>query len=457
MGKRYQIFISSTFTDLQDERNKVMQAVLERKCFPAGMEFFPATDRKQLDYIKQVIKDSDYYLIIIGARYGSIDSEGVSYTEREYNYAKKEKIPIIAFIHNNIEAIPLGKADVNEDLQLKLEKFRKKVAKGRLVQYWENALDLKSKVTSSLVDAFNEIEREGWIRGNIVENNDVSTNTIRELNTTLTKKNQEISELKRKNRAANRMIKTLESKLEKLFILENSNLEIHVNETVSFKMIRVKGGTFRMGATPEQTEDAWEMEKPDHDVTLDDYWIGETLVTQALWEAVMGKDENHSHFKDDLNLPADSVSWHDCRRFIRKLNKLTQKEFDLPTEAEWEYAARGGDKHREDKYYKYSGSDDINDVALINHKKTYIVASLEPNELKIYDMSGNVWEWCLDKYGPYESNPQKNPTGPEKGTTRVLRGGAFDSYEVYHRVSNRFNLSPDLRFEYIGFRLVLRS
>lgn len=167
MDKRYQIFISSTYSDLKEERDKVMQAVLKLKCFPAGMELFPAIDKKQFDHIKSVIDECDYYLLVIGARYGSMDRKGVSYTEKEYNYAVRKQISVIAFLHNYKRPIPLGKADVNEELQQKLEKFRNKVKKGRLVNYWNNADDLKSKVASSLVEVFEEQPKSGWVKAGL--------------------------------------------------------------------------------------------------------------------------------------------------------------------------------------------------------------------------------------------------------------------------------------------------
>ena len=168
MDRRYQIFISSTYADLKEERDKVMRAVLQLKCFPAGMELFPAVDKNQFDYIKSEIDECDYYLLIIGARYGSMDKDGVSYTEKEYNYAVRKKIPVIAFLHNDIKSIPLGKADSEKELQDKLEKFRKKVQKGRLVNYWTNPDDLKAKVISSLPMAFTLQPRTGWIKANTV-------------------------------------------------------------------------------------------------------------------------------------------------------------------------------------------------------------------------------------------------------------------------------------------------
>lgn len=221
---------------------------------------------------------------------------------------------------------------------------------------------------------------------------------------------------------------------------------------VSFDMILVEGGTFTMGATSEQGNDAYSDEKPVHQVTLSDYYIGETEVTQALWKAVMGT--NPSHFKGDSN-PVENVSWNDCQEFIRKLNSLTGRTFRLPTEAEWEYAARGGNQS---KGYKYSGSNTLSSVAWYtdnSSSKTHAVKTKSPNELGLYDMSGNVWEWCSDWYGSYQSSTQTNPQGPSSGSARVLRGCSRCDDARYCRVSFREYDSPGDRYDNCGLRLVL--
>ena len=231
----------------------------------------------------------------------------------------------------------------------------------------------------------------------------------------------------------------------------SSNETITVNG-VSFTMIKVEGGTFNMGATSEQGSDADSDEYPVHSVTLSDYYIGETEVTQELWKAVMGS--NPSYFKGSQK-PVEQVSWNDCKEFITKLNKLTGKNFRLPTEAEWEYAARGGNKS---KGYKYSGSNTIGNVAWYtdnSSSKTHDVKTKTPNELGIYDMSGNVYEWCEDWYGNYSSGSQTNPTGPSTGSYRVLRGGCWRNRAKYCRVSSRSLYYPDFRSSRNGFRLVL--
>ena len=219
---------------------------------------------------------------------------------------------------------------------------------------------------------------------------------------------------------------------------------------VSFDMIAVKGGTFTMGGTFEQGGDCLYDEKPTHSVTLSDYYIGKFEVTQELWQAVMGN--NPSYFKGN-NLPVNNVSWNDVQEFITKLNQKTGANFRLPTEAEWEYAARGGNKS---KGYKYSGSNTIGNVAWYldnSSSKTHQVGTKSPNELGIYDMSGNVFEWCQDWYGNYSSGSQTNPTGPSSGSRRVFRGGSWISYALHCRVSDRGINAPDSRYSNVGFRL----
>ena len=218
---------------------------------------------------------------------------------------------------------------------------------------------------------------------------------------------------------------------------------------LSFNMIRVEGGTFQMGS---DDSDAFDGEKPVHSVMVSSFYMGETEVTQALWKAVMGS--NPSNFKGD-NLPVEYVSWNDCQKFIRKLNGLTGKNFRLPTEAEWEYAARGGKKSNG---YKYAGSNTIDGVAWHDGNsgsKTHPVKTKSPNELGLYDMSGNVWEWCGDWYGSYSSGFQTNPTGPSSGLNRVLRGGSWYINAGDCRVSSRDGFDPDYGLNYFGFRLVL--
>jgi formylglycine-generating enzyme required for sulfatase activity len=220
---------------------------------------------------------------------------------------------------------------------------------------------------------------------------------------------------------------------------------------VTFKMMKVDGGTFSMGATSEQN-DPYDDEKPVHQVTLSSYYIGETEVTQALWKAVMGS--NPAIFKGD-NRPVENVSWNDCQTFIKKLNSLTGENFRLPTEAEWEYAARGGSKSRG---YQYSGSNNLSSVAWYDDNsgsKTHDVKTKSPNELGIYDMSGNVWEWCQDRYGYYSSSSVTNPMGASSGSYRVIRGGSWYNFDRSCRSAYRCIWEPSILMSNLGLRLVL--
>jgi formylglycine-generating enzyme required for sulfatase activity len=221
---------------------------------------------------------------------------------------------------------------------------------------------------------------------------------------------------------------------------------IYVNG-VFFDMAFVEGGTFMMG------DNSSDNASPAHQVTLSDYYIGQTEVTQALWTAVMGT--NPSKFRGN-NLPVECVSWEDCQLFVQKLSDMTGLHFRLPTEAEWEFAARGGVKSRG---YKYVGSDDVDSVAwygVNSGQKTHSIAGKKPNELGIYDMSGNVWEWCQDWHEPYTAESQENPQGASEGEKPVIRGGCWHY--------NPIQCTPTYRYSYYdrtgsgastGFRIVL--
>ena len=217
---------------------------------------------------------------------------------------------------------------------------------------------------------------------------------------------------------------------------------------VSFTMVYVPGGTFTMGATSEQGSDAWDNEKNTYRVTLSSYHIGQTEVTQALWTAVMGS--NPSKFKGE-GRPVENVSWNDCQTFISRLNAKTGMNFRLPTEAEWEYAARGGHSGGS----KYAGSDNINNVAWYdnNSNSTHTIATKSPNSLGIYDMSGNVWEWCQDWYDKYSTSSQTNPKGPSSGFYRVSRGGGWANNARRCRVSARDGGTPSGSYGNVGLRL----
>lgn len=219
-------------------------------------------------------------------------------------------------------------------------------------------------------------------------------------------------------------------------------------------MVPVEGGTFTMGATSEQGNDAYAGEKPKHGVTLSSYYIGRFEVTQREWEAVMGTNPASGNFEGD-NRPVLNVSWDDCQVFIEKLNKLTGRTFRLPTEAEWEYAARGG---KLSQGYKYAGSNIVGDVAWFRDNSgfsTHNVGTKQPNELGLYDMNGNVSEWCQDWYNNYDPKEQTDPRGPSTGSGRVFRGGDWSLINRLVRVSYRENMTPSNNTPGLGFRLAL--
>ncbi len=221
---------------------------------------------------------------------------------------------------------------------------------------------------------------------------------------------------------------------------------------VSFNMMYVEGGTFKMGSNAPNAEDD---EKPVHSVTLSDYYIGQTEVTQHLWKAIMGNDNNPSAQKGN-NLPVTNISWDNCQTFVEKLSEMTGMHFRLPTEAEWEYAARGGQKS---KGYTYAGSDAIDEVAWYkenSNNQTHAVGQKQPNELGIYDMTGNVWEYCYDWHSLYTDQAQTNPMGATTGEKRVLRGGCYHYDSKNCTNTNRHSYyTPDNGGASTGLRIVL--
>lgn len=236
---------------------------------------------------------------------------------------------------------------------------------------------------------------------------------------------------------------------------DNNDTEAEVQTLVSGyvgEFVLVEGGEFMMGATPEMGN-AWsEIEKPAHPVKVNSFFMGKTPVTQAQWEAIMGN--NPSRAEKNANFPVEMVSWNQVQLFIEKLNLLeATNKYRLPTEAEWEYAARGGKKS---KKTKFAGSDNIENVAWYsgNGHATKPVMQKKPNELGLYDMSGLVWEWCADIFGPYPEQYQDNPNVQSGGTDHVVRGGSRFSHFRNCRVSAREHFPASDCYDNLGFRLV---
>ena len=214
------------------------------------------------------------------------------------------------------------------------------------------------------------------------------------------------------------------------------------------QMVFVQGGSFMMGSNDGEDD-----EKPVHQVSLSDFYMGKYQVTQSQWKVIMG--HNLADFKGD-DLPVEGVSWNDVQEFINKLNEKTGRKYRLPTEAEWEYAARGGQNTRG---YKYAGSDNIVEVAWFYDNswgRTHPVGQKKANELGLYDMSGNVWEWCADWSGRdyYKNSSQNNPTGPVTGSYHRMRGGSWFDYALDCRVSYHNTVTSDDGAYWLGFRLL---
>ena len=193
--KRYQVFVSSTFTDLKEERQLVIRTLVEIDCIPAGMELFPAADEEQFEFIKTVIDDCDYYVVIVGGRYGSVSKEGISYTEMEYDYAKERGLQVLAFLHEDPKQIPAGKSELNPEVRQKLEGFRNKLTGNRLVSFWKDINELDRQVMKSVSKAIKMFPGIGWIRGSSVDTTALlqQINDIRTENEYLRRKLQERS------------------------------------------------------------------------------------------------------------------------------------------------------------------------------------------------------------------------------------------------------------------------
>ena len=232
---------------------------------------------------------------------------------------------------------------------------------------------------------------------------------------------------------------------------------------IPLKMVFVKGGDLQLGCTADRDDSCKAREIPNHTVSLSDFYIGETEVTQALWMAVMGHDNNPSYWKGNT-LPVERVSWAECHRFVARLNKYLAKElpegyhFALPSEAQWEYAARGGMKSAGTRY---SGGNDLKQLAWFydnSNERTHDVRVKTANELGVFDMSGNVWEWCEDWYNESyyaENQSWTNPMNDVEATYRVLRGGSWNYAAPYSRCATRDYGSIHTRYEDCGFRVAL--
>ena len=239
-------------------------------------------------------------------------------------------------------------------------------------------------------------------------------------------------------------------------LAQDSVVTVRVTDEVALEMVWVEGGTFTMGCneTPKGVKLTYALAKPAHRVTVDGFYVGRYEVTQALWEAVMG--ENPSKFKG-ADLPVESVSWMEAQQFCMVLSQLTGRRFRLPTEAEWEFAARGGSQ------FPFAGCGERKDLerycwfCVNSEGKTHAVGQLQPNGLGLYDMSGNVAEWCQDWVEEYGDGEQRNPRGPREGENRVLRGGHYGSTSAACTVYDRGWYLPTGKYELYGLRVVMEE
>lgn len=412
--------------------------------------------------IVSAIDECEVFLFMRSKEHNNITNLETDWTIREVNYALEE--------HKNIVIVNLDKTPMPKWFKFMFPNKQEIDATDP-----EKVDRLYKDLCGWLGIAYNEFSNQLKVE----TDESVSLGSVQELQEQIAQAEAAKKELEKKMRLAEEEKRLAEEILPRMNInnvninsnlihadaaakvLDNSNnrLDFIVNG-VPFSMIKVEGGTFMMGATPEQGVDASLMERPSHQVTLSDYYIGETLVTQALWQSVMGN--NPSIVKNNQH-PVENVSWEDCQKFIQKLRSLTGQQFRIPTEAEWEFAARGGNKSRG---YKYAGGDDINKLAWYNNSRigwysdctrtTQAVKLKLPNELGIYDMSGNLQEWCQDWYDDYENSSQTNPKGPISGRWKVTRGGSCDEDARKCRVSWRDKHMPMSEYNrYIGIRLSL--
>lgn len=234
---------------------------------------------------------------------------------------------------------------------------------------------------------------------------------------------------------------------------ENSSDKKQALDEILKSLVEIPEGEFSMGCTPDQGLACSSNELPVHRVIISSFFLSNIEVTQGWWKAFMG--DNPSSFCRSDNFPVEMVSYNDLLVFIDSLNAFSHLSFRLPTEAEWEYCARGADKSCNNRF---SGSSDPNDVAWTNKnsfQKSHVVKSKAPNHLGLYDMSGNVWEWVFDWYGNYTSATQNDPRGPSSGTDKVIRGGSWAGSPDFCRNSIRHHFPPDYKSSFIGFRLAI--
>lgn len=282
MDKRYQVFISSTFADLEEERKGIMEAIIELDCFPAGMEMFPATDTEQFEYIKSIIDESDYYVLVIAGRYGSVAEDGISYTEKEYEYAKEIGIPILTFVKKDIENIAACKTDQDPQKKIKLDEFRNKALSGRMAKFWDSADDLKYKIHNSLSKEFKTHPRIGWVKGSAAMNVEIleQINHLQKENSELKKltiKTEEsMDEGNRENAEYKKLIEKLNAPFEVGFYISKGGI-MDIVKIRLMEIIQSVGLSLRLGIDLGVFKDLIEKEILSHYIQdiygIEECWI----------------------------------------------------------------------------------------------------------------------------------------------------------------------------------------
>lgn len=430
--------------------------------------------------IRNNVQDSDIALLLVSQEFASSDF----ILEFELPWIKEE------FQKESLKIVPLlidglgrnGKRNIPWIFELQTIPNETKP----IIEYTENAVEwskMRIKILDALLDKIDAVQDDkkkekvppylsamNNINGNLLSNDSLGIHKQDGNNISSEQecKPSDLKELIEKNKRledelgiqkqVREQVKHPKTKIKSIPKEKTESKLLHtpfanITETVngiSFDMIAVEGGAFIMGSTEKKYYDSSDEYK--HKVTLSRFFIGKTVVTQNLWKAVMGN--NPSKFKGE-NLPVEEVSWNDCQQFIQKLNQLTNKKFSLPTEAQWEFAARGGSKSQG---FSYAGSNNINEVAWHfgnSEYKTHPVGEKQANELGLYDMSGNVWEWCQDRYGRYSDKDMIDPLGSLSGAERVIRGGSCCGNACYSKVTYRNYKTHEYKHYNTGFRLAL--
>ncbi len=434
--KKLQVFVSSTFTDLEHERQAAVEAILTAGHIPAGMELFAAGDKLQMRVIEKWIDDSDVYLLILGVRYGSIEPDsGKSYTHLEYEYALKHNKALFVCVIDEQERKARIKNGVKEEHSDKLRDFRDLVCCDKVVSFWKNFGELKYAILRSMATDFAERENlGGWVRikPKIIKESQnaqppseiiVQTSNNEEFDFEVVKVDAKGKIYERNKHKAKQQIENVYG--------------------INLEMVYIPAGEFMMGSDEDETE------QPIHKVTIKQpFYMGKYPVTQAQWQAVMG-DNNPAEFKGD-NRPVENVYWDDAVKFCEKLSKLTKQTYRLPSEAEWEYACRAGTTTP-----FYFGETITSDLANYNQNinKTTNVGNYPANEFGLYDMHGNVWEWCADGWNDnYKNAPTDGRVWGNNNKNRVLRGGSW--FNSPNNVRSAFRNRVNLRFNSFGFRVV---